>query len=95
MRPPEVSAEAGEIVIRVRLEYPPGESHEPTPAGPLLYRPEVAAELLAVSRDKLYELIMTGELESVKIGTSRRIPPGALVRYVARLTRTETPGSAA
>jgi excisionase family DNA binding protein len=57
----------------------------------LLYRVEEAAELLAVSRAKVYDLIMTGVLESVKIGGSRRIPRGALEKYVARLS-SETAG---
>jgi excisionase family DNA binding protein len=88
-------ASPGEIVIRVRLEYPAGEARDPAPAGPLLYRVETVAELLEVGKTAVYDAIMTGELESVKIGASRRIPRDALERYVARLTRTETPGSAA
>jgi excisionase family DNA binding protein len=95
MNPPEVSAEAGEIVIRVRLEHPAGEAREPAPADPQAYRVETVAELLDVGKPAIYDAIMTGELESMKIGASRRIPRAALERYVARLTRTETPGSAA
>lgn len=53
--------------------------------GPLLKTPEGAAELLEVGRTKVYELMSSGELESVKIGRARRIPTAALADYVARL----------
>jgi excisionase family DNA binding protein len=53
----------------------------------LLYRVEEAASVLAVSRCRVYDLIMSGELESLKIGGSRRITRDALVQYVARLAK--------
>lgn len=52
---------------------------------PLLYRPEDAAEVLAVSRTRVYELMAAGLLESVKMGRSRRIPADALSKYVDSL----------
>jgi excisionase family DNA binding protein len=51
----------------------------------LLLTPEVAADRLSVSRAKTYQLIKSGELKSVKIGRSRRVPAAALVEYVERL----------
>ena len=51
----------------------------------LLYKPEEAADALAVSRTRIYELIRGGQLESVKSGRNRRIPAEALDEYVARL----------
>lgn len=51
----------------------------------LLLKPEEAAELLSIGRSKVYELIGTGELASVRIGTSRRVPADALVEFVAQL----------
>jgi excisionase family DNA binding protein len=44
-----------------------------------------AAEVLGVGRSTVYELIAAGQIESVRIGRSRRIPRAALVAYVARL----------
>ncbi|HJQ76485.1 MAG TPA: helix-turn-helix domain-containing protein [Acidimicrobiia bacterium] len=55
--------------------------------GKLLLRPEEAAELLSIGRSKVYELIGTGELRSVRIGVSRRIPADALLDFVAQLSR--------
>jgi excisionase family DNA binding protein len=52
---------------------------------PLLVTPEQAASRLAICRTKVYELLRRGELESVRIGTSRRIPAAALTEYVQRL----------
>ena len=55
----------------------------------LLLTPEQAAELLAVGRTKIYELLRTGTLESVRIGAARRIPAAALTAYVERLRQEE------
>lgn len=52
---------------------------------PLLLTPEQAGKTLAVCRTKVYELLRRGELESVQIGASRRIPSAALSDYVQRL----------
>jgi excisionase family DNA binding protein len=51
----------------------------------LLLTPEEAAESLGVSRSLVYELIGSGRLESVRIGTCRRIPIGALEMFVEDL----------
>jgi excisionase family DNA binding protein len=45
-----------------------------------------AAAILKISRSKTYELIASGEIESVTIGRSRRIPTSALVAFVERRT---------
>jgi excisionase family DNA binding protein len=41
-------------------------------------------EVLQVSRWKVYRLMQSGELESIKIGRSRRIPVVAVQAYVAK-----------
>ncbi len=53
--------------------------------GKRLYRPAEAAETLGVSRARLYQLIAAGEIGSVKIGVSRRVPAVDLDAYVSRL----------
>jgi len=50
----------------------------------LLTVPE-AAEALAISRSKLYELLAAGLIQSIRIDGSRRVPVEALETYVARL----------
>lgn len=50
----------------------------------LLLRPNEAARLLSLGRSKLYELVATGELPSVKIGRATRIPVADLQAWVAR-----------
>lgn len=52
---------------------------------PLLIRVEEAAALLGVGRTTTYALIAAGELETVAIGTSRRVPRDAVTAYVERL----------
>jgi excisionase family DNA binding protein len=54
---------------------------------PLLYTPEGAATKLATGRTTIYALMASGELESVKIGRSRRITAAALEAYVGRLVK--------
>ncbi len=53
--------------------------------GRLLYTPVEAAALLGLGRTKIYELLLSGELRSVRIGTARRIPAAALADFVASL----------
>lgn len=51
----------------------------------LLYTPVEAAHALGVSRSTLYALMATGDVPSVRIGASRRVPADALRRYIDRL----------
>jgi excisionase family DNA binding protein len=46
-----------------------------------------AAVHLSIGRSKVYELIRLGQLRSVKIGTSRRIPQAALADFIAALNK--------
>ncbi|HCU92265.1 MAG TPA: DNA-binding protein [Actinobacteria bacterium] len=55
----------------------------------LLTVPE-AAEALAISRSKLYELLASGAVTSVRIDGSRRIPLTALEAYVSKLLTERT-----
>lgn len=50
-----------------------------------MLRPEEAARHAGIGRTKMYELIRTGQVRSVKIGRSRRIPVDALDRYIDAL----------
>ena len=59
----------------------------------LLTVPE-AAETLAISRSKLYELLAAGVVRSVRIGGSRRVPFEALETYVASLLEEEASADA-
>ena len=52
----------------------------------LLLTVEEAARLLSVGRPKMWQLVMAGEVLSVKIGTSRRVPVAALEAFVGRLS---------
>ena len=51
----------------------------------LLVCPEDAARVLGVGRTKVYELIRSGALRSVRVGGLRRVPVAALDEFVARL----------
>jgi excisionase family DNA binding protein len=54
-----------------------------------LWRVEEVAELLGICRSRVFGLMNNGELASVKIGSSRRVPDQAVRDYVARLTGGE------
>jgi excisionase family DNA binding protein len=62
-----------------------GRGNPDSPTSQLLLTAEQAAATLAICRTKVYDLLRKGELESVRIGTSRRIPYAALTEYVQRL----------
>ena len=51
----------------------------------MLLRVEEAAALLALSRTKVFALIASGELESVKVDGLRRVPRDAIDAFVDRL----------
>lgn len=53
---------------------------------PLLHRPEEVAEMLRLGRTRVYGWMATGELYSIKIGRSRRIPDDAVRQFIERLT---------
>jgi excisionase family DNA binding protein len=46
---------------------------------------EAAATRLALGRSKAWELITSGELRSVQIGRSRRVPSDAVDEYIDKL----------
>ena len=50
---------------------------------PLLLRVEEVARALAIGRSKVYELIASGELPSMTIGSARRIPADVLQKWIA------------
>lgn len=54
-------------------------------SGRLLLTVDQAAGRLGLGKTKVYELLTSGELASVRIGAARRIPVSALEAYVERL----------
>ena len=56
----------------------------------LLISPTEAAEVLGIGRSKVYELMRSGTLRSVRIDSCRRIPVEELSALVARLRTTGT-----
>jgi excisionase family DNA binding protein len=51
----------------------------------MLLTPEQAAKALGIGRTKLYQVLRSGHLQSVRIGGSRRISIQALEAYVSSL----------
>lgn len=52
----------------------------------LLLRPDEAARLLGVGRSKIYALLASGEVPSIRVGRSVRVPVDALKHWVASRT---------
>jgi len=52
----------------------------------LLKAPEVA-QLLGLGRSKVYEMIASGELPVVRIGSAVRVPREGLVEWIQQNTR--------
>ena len=51
----------------------------------LLVTPEEAARRLSVGRTTIYELMASGELQSVNIGRCRRVPVSSLSSFASKL----------
>ena len=50
----------------------------------LLLRPVEAAEAIGIGRSKVYELLASGDLPSIRIGGSVRVPVAALQAWIER-----------
>lgn len=48
----------------------------------IAYKVPHAAQVIDLSERQMWELVRRGDIESFKIGTSRRIPRSALVAYI-------------
>lgn len=55
---------------------------------PLLYTVPQVARLLSMGRTAVYELLRTGQLDSVKIGSMRRVPATAVSEFVGNLEKS-------
>jgi excisionase family DNA binding protein len=85
--PPSVCAACG--APSTHGEGPLAEPQTSPPIAPqakLLLTVEEAAAQLSIGRPKIYQLVMRGDIVSVKIGASRRIPVTALEEFVERLS---------
>jgi excisionase family DNA binding protein len=60
----------------------------------LMLTVEEAAHRLRLGRTLVYQLISSGELESVTVGRLRRVPAECLAEYIAALRRTRSSGAA-
>jgi excisionase family DNA binding protein len=56
----------------------------------LLLTAEEAAEELRIGRTRMYALIASGEVISVKVGGSRRVPYDELAAYIKRLVAEQS-----
>lgn len=71
----------------MKLERPPRArvaGAAPLAIEPLTVRIPVAIQLTGIGRSKLYELIKSGDLETVKIGTATLVTMASLRRLVER-----------
>ncbi|MBY8888511.1 helix-turn-helix domain-containing protein [Streptomyces sp. PTM05] len=64
------------------------------PTERLVYTVAEAAHALRIGRSKLYDLLASGEIESIHIGRSRKIPARALLDYLDRRREQEQEESA-
>lgn len=53
----------------------------------LLLRVGEAAEILSVARSRAYAMVAAGEIPSVKLGRSVRVPVASLHAYIASLIK--------
>lgn len=63
--------------------------NDPRNGNRLLFTVEEAGAMLSISRAHCYRLITSGQLNSVKIGRSRRVSVQALCDFADRLDQSE------
>ena len=51
----------------------------------LAYSPSEGAQVLGISRSKIYELIAAGDLKVIKLGSRTLVPHSELLRFLASL----------
>ena len=61
------------------------------PVPKLLLTPAEAAQALSIDRSTLYAYLMSGEVASITIGRSRRIPVSALEAWIGSKIEPPTP----
>lgn len=54
-----------------------------------LHTVEEAADILRIGRNRVFKLIATGELHSVKIGRSRRVTSAAIEDFIAQIVAVQ------
>jgi excisionase family DNA binding protein len=57
----------------------------------LAYSVEEAADLLGIGRTFMFHLVATGQIESFKIGSRRKIHRDAIDGYLSRLRAEQSP----
>jgi excisionase family DNA binding protein len=60
---------------------------EAFPNGRLLVTMAEAAEMLSIGRTAFYRLVMEGQIRTIRIGRSRRVPMSVLQEYIDRLSK--------
>ena len=61
---------------------------------PQLLTVKQIGQKLVLGNTKVYELLRTGELKSIKIGTSRRVTSESLNDFIARKVKEQSPTEA-
>ena len=82
-RPPQVALTKGEG--RFRHVRPDALGITEDDMDKLLLTPTSAATALGIGRSKVYELMQTGQLQSVHIGACRRVPADAIHSFLHEL----------
>jgi excisionase family DNA binding protein len=86
------SAESADPVTSSRIRASKWNELGAVGTGKVLLTPEDAADALSIGRTRVYELMRSGALGSVTIGSSRRVPVAALERFVAHLEGSDQGG---
>lgn len=73
--------EHADTAVSLPRTHPPERAATPVRG----YTVEQVAEMLQVGRDKVFALLRTGQLRSLKIGRSRRITDQHLAEFVSSL----------
>jgi excisionase family DNA binding protein len=73
--------------IELNLDNSRPDRQRASPLMRLAYSPSEGAEVLGISRSKIYELITAGDLKVIKLGSRTLILHSELVRFLASRAR--------
>lgn len=62
---------------------------------PVAFRPDAIPGVLGIGRTKVFELIRTGQLRSIKVGRARLVPATAIAEFLRGSAAAEGPRPAA
>jgi excisionase family DNA binding protein len=94
-RAAEIATLVGKLAALLTSDVEDDTPPRQVPVSRVLLTVQEAAERLGIGRSLMYDLLRSGEVESVRIGRLRRVPVGAVDSYATSLLARSRDGAGA